>query len=366
MKEIFIYNKSKIEKHLVNLIIPLIVESTKLDYKIHVLSGSSNDMLKQYLKHSKNIQINVCKKNTFLHILQLIHFVKQSQRKKLVVLTENQAILVGIISKLFFAKECIVLYKQGALTAEKIYLKSGKLRKLKYSLIEQLSLKFSDEAIFVSNKMADYYKKEFNYKKTFNIINNKVLLTSKPQNKAERNTVEIVYAGSIAKWQKADYIVQLFAELSKQTNISFKIISNSKHFFEKKNIKKLTVSESTPEQIINKLSLSDIGIIIRDDNVLNYVSSPIKIGEYLSAGLPIIATNNIGDYSDVIQKNELGVIITGKNIKEDAIRISKYVAFYLTNKTTIQQSAFEISQKLFLDYSLYKPLFDEDTQNIRK
>ena len=60
------------------------------------------------------------------------------------------------------------------------------------------------------------------------------------------------------------------------------------------------------------LSACDMGILIREDSVTNRVASPTKFAEYLSAGLQVIITNNIGDYSDFVKVHQCGIIANGK------------------------------------------------------
>lgn len=57
------------------------------------------------------------------------------------------------------------------------------------------------------------------------------------------------------------------------------------------------------------LNAADLGIILRDNVMTNRVASPTKLGEYLLAGLPVLASDHIGDYSDFIRRHNLGFIV---------------------------------------------------------
>ena len=52
----------------------------------------------------------------------------------------------------------------------------------------------------------------------------------------------------------------------------------------------------------------DYGLIIRDESITNQVSSPVKFAEYLYAGLKIIISSNIGDYSKFVLDNDCGFL----------------------------------------------------------
>lgn len=64
-----------------------------------------------------------------------------------------------------------------------------------------------------------------------------------------------------------------------------------------------------PREINAFLNAADLGIILRDDVATNRVSSPTKLAEYLLAGLPVLTSDHIGDYSDFIRANGLGVVV---------------------------------------------------------
>ena len=49
-------------------------------------------------------------------------------------------------------------------------------------------------------------------------------------------------------------------------------------------------------------------MIIREESITNQVSSPVKFAEYLYAGLKIIISSNIGDYSKFVLDNDCGFL----------------------------------------------------------
>ena len=61
---------------------------------------------------------------------------------------------------------------------------------------------------------------------------------------------------------------------------------------------------------------------MRHDSITNRVSSPVKFGEYLQAGLKILISNHIGDYSRLVQENKLGLVIKKINQRVNFNRIN--------------------------------------------
>jgi len=66
------------------------------------------------------------------------------------------------------------------------------------------------------------------------------------------------------------------------------------------------------------LSCADVGIALREQGVLSRVSSPVKIAEYLACGLPVICNDGIGDLSEMIAAEDVGLIVN--RIDDSAIR----------------------------------------------
>ena len=57
-----------------------------------------------------------------------------------------------------------------------------------------------------------------------------------------------------------------------------------------------------------ELSKYDFGFLIRKNNIVNTVSSPIKFMEYLNAGVIPIMTPFVGDYSNLAIKRDLAIV----------------------------------------------------------
>ena len=57
------------------------------------------------------------------------------------------------------------------------------------------------------------------------------------------------------------------------------------------------------------VQLADVGLLLRDDSLVNRVSSPTKFGEYCMAGVPTITTSHVGDISTIVEKHGVGVVI---------------------------------------------------------
>ncbi|MBK8497415.1 MAG: glycosyltransferase [Flavobacteriales bacterium] len=56
------------------------------------------------------------------------------------------------------------------------------------------------------------------------------------------------------------------------------------------------------------LQACDHGLLLREPRITNRVASPTKFAEYLSAGLPVLISEGVGDFSDRVRGSELGQV----------------------------------------------------------
>jgi glycosyltransferase involved in cell wall biosynthesis len=57
------------------------------------------------------------------------------------------------------------------------------------------------------------------------------------------------------------------------------------------------------------LSAADVALSFRRPGVAAAACSPVKNAEYLACGLPIVTTAGIGDYSDLIEERQVGIVV---------------------------------------------------------
>jgi glycosyltransferase involved in cell wall biosynthesis len=146
----------------------------------------------------------------------------------------------------------------------------------------------------------------------------------------ENYRLAICYSGGLDKWQRIEDILRLFKLISLQSaSVVFIFLVQDTDTIETL-IKKYAVpleqcriTNCPHENVSHYLSASDAGIILRDDILVNNVASPIKIGEYLACGLPVILTKGIGDLSELVVKNHVGIEL--ENV--DAVQAKKTLNF---------------------------------------
>lgn len=134
--------------------------------------------------------------------------------------------------------------------------------------------------------------------------------------------IVLSYLGSLGAWYMIDEMLQFFKELLTQhSNAKFLIVTNSNHDIV---LQKLTnFNLSTKDFIIVTVPFSkvpeyiyacDISISFIREVYSKISSSPVKIGEILSMGIPIIS-NSIGDINKLFLEENVGILIKDFNSK---------------------------------------------------
>jgi glycosyltransferase involved in cell wall biosynthesis len=71
------------------------------------------------------------------------------------------------------------------------------------------------------------------------------------------------------------------------------------------------VLRATRDEMPEYLSAADAGLSFRMDSVSQRACSPIKNGEYLACGLPLVTTPGAGDYPGLALRERVGVVLEG-------------------------------------------------------
>ena len=68
-----------------------------------------------------------------------------------------------------------------------------------------------------------------------------------------------------------------------------------------------TIRSFPPAEVPRWLVASDLGLMLRDTTETNRVASPVKFGEYLAAGIPVVVSPHLGDCTGIVEDHNLGV-----------------------------------------------------------
>ena len=288
------------------------------------------------------------------------------------VLAANLALLIrktGLVKKVCYDG-------RGAIAAEwneYTVTPDEQLKKEIHSL-EKKAVLDADYRIAVSSRLVDYWRTNFQYSVDRHVVIPCTLnsgfspvLPTPAQKSATRqklgfNTDDMVmvYSGSTAGWQSFRVLEELLTPLllsDKRNKVLFlsrpdESISRLKARFPEQ-VSDSWVSHREVQQV---LSACDYGILVREQSITNQVASPTKFAEYLSAGLAVLISENIGDYSDFVLEHHCGQVIknnvTGKLPVLTAEEKNKLTGLVMANFTKEAQQS---NYKKLIDSVTYSP-----------
>ena len=239
--------------------------------------------------------------------------------------------------KLGIESKRVIADFHGAAPEELIYrTKQGKDNFL-YKHLEKRELyviKNVSKLVTVSKMMINHIEKKYSF-----VPNNVEVipcLTTKPKYFKTREEIRnelginkkiaFVYCGSYRSYQLIDKTLELYKSISKKIpNTKLFIFTNNQEEIKReigliklpKEYYRLMSLERT--EVGTYLNAMDFSLLLRDDSILNKVSSPTKFAEYLINGLPVITTDYVGDFSQQVRIQEIGFVLSNYLCESDLI-----------------------------------------------
>lgn len=172
-----------------------------------------------------------------------------------------------------------------------------------------------------------------------------------------RDDFVVAYSGSMVAWQlstRALRILHLLAAAG--TNVRFLGLTMhaSSLFrrlreigFPEARTRVLTVPH---QELARYLAAADLGILGRGlfegRSLVNEVSSPIKFGEYLAVGTPVVLSEGVGDFSELADRTGAGVVLPSGCDDATALDLLKrYVIAYLTDTAGIRSRCQDVARQ---------------------
>lgn len=148
---------------------------------------------------------------------------------------------------------------------------------------------------------------------------------------ALRGTV-LVYSGKAGGWYRADTVVEFArAVLDVTGEVTLLVLTTEDPaiFLAKAAAAgvRCVVREASREDMPSYLSAADAGLSFRLETPSQRACSPVKNGEYLACGLPVVTTPGAGDYSELVEKRHVGVVLPAldaaglRRAAEDLVRL---------------------------------------------
>ncbi|MBL0340391.1 MAG: hypothetical protein IPP71_05355 [Bacteroidetes bacterium] len=185
----------------------------------------------------------------------------------------------------------------------------------------------ADFRIAVSQELVKWWSEAYGYKESKHVVipctlqstfqlsipEESQLLDLRTKNGYNPNDIILVYSGSTSGWQSFSALEKILGRIlaiDKKYKLIF--LSKSDESIEKMKAQfpgQISNTWLTHDKVQSFLSMCDYGVLYREQSVTNRVAAPTKFAEYLSAGLPVLISTGIGDYSEFVKAFQCGYII---------------------------------------------------------
>lgn len=147
----------------------------------------------------------------------------------------------------------------------------------------------------------------FNPDKVF-VVHNGTYVPKTERNEEKKHTCNLVYAGSLGPQYRFEEMIGIYKQVKSEFPIAILTLLTvhkeaaisllNKAFPELNN--EVVIKTVLPEAVHEELLKHDIGISLRQEAFSMLGVAPIKVSEYLAAGLGIIYSPGIGDLDDIL------------------------------------------------------------------
>ena len=277
---------------------------------------------------------------------------------------------LSVIIKIIFKPSIKVVYdNRGLYIDEKILsgqIKKASIKEKFFRWFEKYAVKNCDRMVVVSNQFKSHLlnKRKNKTSSKIAVIPNRTLIDMNIDlTKKYSNKITLVYSGSHAIWQNSSELKELFFQaLIIFDDVRFKVISyeqdNFQRLFSTENglLKRINIFSVEPIKVKEELSKCNCGILLRENNLINNVSSPLKFAEYLAAGLPVLLSEGVGDTESIIIKYNVGVLIKNNNYITALKELRE-----LLNDKDVYRRCLRIADKEFninISFKQYQEIYD--------
>jgi glycosyltransferase involved in cell wall biosynthesis len=226
--------------------------------------------------------------------------------------------------------------------------------------IEEFTIRKTDYFVFVSEAMRNHFSNKYN----ISFDRNYLILPIIPKLSASishKSTLPdrpiVVYAGGLQPWQKIPEIIDTIAKTSCDYQYKFYTSHTEelKTLLFKKGVQQINIEIAFKphDELLNIYKSCHFGFLLRDDHVINRVSCPTKLIEYLAFGiLPILLNDHIGDFYKMGIKYIPLYDFRSKNLPDDNCMKAMIEHNFIIYQSLLQlqQKEIETLKEIFLNY----------------
>lgn len=220
----------------------------------------------------------------------------------------------------------VVLDYHGRIPEEYVFLgKGGAASRKALEMLERWCVRKCDHVIVVSQRLADYlierYRTPASKVSVIPCCTDPTLFKWDPALRTSaRRSLEIddkfvcTHLGSFSAWYPPDLLLNAFNQVLKHADAHLLMVTpdiEDATRYLKNNLpaSRFTVVSAERAQVPALLNASDLGFLLLTQAPNIKTSSPVKFAEYLNCGLPVLISDNVGDYSQLVAAKTVGAIV---------------------------------------------------------
>lgn len=269
-------------------------------------------------------------------------FFTSRKRVKRIIRTQGEitVVSIGFTAAFFLPRKksnkyiwCINGIPEESLLHKNTFLKR-KVIEYKWDLVGRA---YSPNLVItVSNRMSAYVSSKIPGVKTISIPLCVDLDRFRMREDVQRKF--FTYTGSGAPWQNLKQLSEIWGKLNQlDPSIRFRVVSRDP--------RAKVLGNKLPKQVIEFVGTSDldelaryleqaeVGFLIRTDSLVNRVSFPTKLSEYLASGAWVVSSAIDWDVGDFVSKYDIGLLVDPNSSTEEiALKILRKKECFLERR----------------------------------
>jgi len=132
----------------------------------------------------------------------------------------------------------------------------------------------------------------------------------------DQRVQRLVYLGSVGTWYRLDAMLRFFEHFrALRPGATFVVANQSQHELVRAAVAGTSAGDavlvrSVPfEEVPALLETCAAGLVLLSEGGSKVASSPIKVAEYLAAGLPVVANAIVGDVPELLRAGRAGIVL---------------------------------------------------------
>lgn len=318
-----------------DVVMTTIVPGYSPESSLNVLCEKEEALRQELLNYGANICFVHIQGRTIAGLIKARNEVRQlmmGYKKRFIWAMNYYNCYLGINIKKQLPDTHIHFELLGLVPEEELYYSDSGVfsRYLKYlvlKILERVDVGNADSISVVSRRFKEYLEKKYSLHSTqvevipcnfdpahfFPDDELRARIRNKYQIKDEQ--ILILYSGMLQNWQEPGLVFEFIKKIQSQDeNQEFRFLvltfdqQKARKYMSRYGITDLIIDSAHQEDLNGIYNAADIGISFRSKDMVSYVSSPVKIPEYLAIGNSLIFLEHIGDYGEDLKNKEYALI----------------------------------------------------------